>query len=99
VIRVEERNVDKEDEQSMDERTISEENTLPEHELHWKSAISKVRTGEILIRGYNLTDLIGRTTFPEMLWLVTMGDLPSPEVGRVMEAVLVSAVEAGAQSH
>jgi len=39
-----------------------------------------------LIREYDLTDLTGRTTFPEMLWLSTMGELPSPEVGRVMEA-------------
>lgn len=83
----------------MGERTVSNKNTLPKEELHWKTAISQVRSGEILIRGYNLTDLIGRTTFPEMLWLVTMGELPSPEAGRVMDAVLVSAVEAGAQSH
>ena len=79
-------------------RKVSKENTFPEEELHWKTAISQVRAGKILIRGYNLTDLIGRTTFSEMLWLVTMGELPSPEVARVMDAVLVSAVENGAQS-
>ncbi len=79
-------------------RKVSKENTFPEEELHWKTAISRVRAGKILIRGYNLTDLIGRTTFSEMLWLVTMGELPSPEVARVMDAVLVSAVENGAQA-
>jgi citrate synthase len=83
----------------MGECKVSKGKKFPEEELHWKSAISRVRTGKILIRGYNLTDLIGRTTFSEMLWLVTMGELPSPEVARVMDAVLVSAMEAGAQSH
>ena len=82
----------------MGERNISNENTAPEEELHWKTAISKVRSGKILIRGYNLTDLIGCTTFSEMLWLVTMGELPPAEVARVMDAVLVSAVENGAQA-
>jgi citrate synthase len=83
----------------MGTRTVSREMRFPVEELHWKTAISKVRSGKIMIRGYNLADLIGRITFSEMLWLVTMGELPSPEVARVMDAVLVSAVEAGAQSH
>jgi citrate synthase len=82
----------------MGTRTVSRGILPPGEELHWKTAISKVRSGKIMIRGYNLTDLIGRTTFSEMLWLVTMGELPSPEVARVMDALLVSAVEAGAQS-
>lgn len=82
----------------MGERKASGKNQLPEGQLHWKSAISRVRSGKILIRGYDLTDLIGRVTFSEMLWLVTMGELPSEEIARVLDAVLVSAVEAGAQS-
>jgi len=82
----------------MAERTIVKKSAFPEEELHWKTAISKVRSGRILIRGYNLTDLIGRTTFAEMLWLLTMGELPSPAVARVMDALLVSAVENGAQA-
>lgn len=82
----------------MAERSGSGKKGWAGEDLHWKSAISKVRAGRILIRGYNLTDLIGRTTFSEMLWLLTMGELPPPEVARVMDAVLVSAVENGAQA-
>ena len=41
----------REEESSMVERELSTENTAPEEELHWKTAISKVRSGKILIRG------------------------------------------------
>lgn len=73
-------------------------NEFPSEELHWKSAITQVRPGSILVRGYDLAGLIGRLSFTEMLWLVTMGEMPSPSVARVMNAVLVSAAEGGAQS-
>ncbi len=88
-----------EERQAMDRGADSRGQHNPDAELHWKTAISEVSSGRILIRGYDLADLIGRATFAEMLWLVTMGERPSPEVGRVLDAVLVSAVEAGAQSH
>lgn len=82
----------------MGERKASKDDKFPGEELRWKTAISQVRAGKVLIRGYNLSDLIGRATFSEMLWLVTMGELPSPEVARVMDALLVSGVENGAQT-
>lgn len=77
---------------------MSKEEELPQEELHWKSAIGFSRPGAIAVRGYRLTDLIGRLSFTEMAWLVMLGEVPSPEVARVMDAVLVSAAEAGARS-
>lgn len=77
---------------------MEQANEFPFEEMHWKSAIARVRPGSILVRGYDLSGLIGRLSFTEMLWLVTMGEMPSPAVARVMDAVLVSAAEGGAQS-
>ncbi len=69
-----------------------------EEKLHWHSAIAAVQPGSIVVRGYQVTDLIGRVSFTEMAYLTMTGDLPSREVARVMDAILVSAVEGGARS-
>ncbi len=69
-----------------------------EEELHWHSAISAVKPGEVVVRGYQLTDLIGRVSFTEMILLTMTGEMPSKGVTRVMDAVLASAVEGGARS-
>ncbi len=77
---------------------MSDEKGFPPEELHWKSAITQIKQGSIRVRGYDLTELVGRLTFTEMLWLVTMGEIPSPRTTRVLDAILVSAAEGGAQS-
>ena len=69
-----------------------------EEDLHWKSAIAYARAGSIVVRGYALTDLIGRISFMEMVYLVVTGELPSKQVARVMDALLVSAAESGARA-
>lgn len=69
-----------------------------EDRLHWRSAISSVEPGTIVVRGYRLTDLIGRLSFTEMIYLTLTGERPSKEVARVMDAILVSAAEGGARS-
>lgn len=45
-----------------------------------------------------MNELIGRISFTEMAYLTMTGELPSREVARVMDAILVSAVEGGARS-
>jgi citrate synthase len=77
---------------------LSKETEIPEEDLHWQSSISQLKFGSIGVRGYKVADLIGRISFTEMIWLVTMGELPSPAVARVMDAVLVSAAEGGGRS-
>jgi citrate synthase len=39
---------------------------------------------------------MGRISFGEMVYLVLKGELPSPEVGRLMDAIMVSSVDHGA---
>jgi citrate synthase len=69
-----------------------------EEKLHWESAIAFSQPGSIQVRGYPLTDLIEHLSFTQMIWLVLSGELPSEATARVMDAVLVSAAEAGARS-
>ncbi len=40
--------------------------------------------------------MIGRLSFAEAIYLVLMGELPTPTVSRIVEALLVSALDHGA---
>jgi citryl-CoA lyase len=59
----------------------------------WRTEIASVRPGEILVRGYDLTQLIGRRSFGDVTYLLLTGELPGGDEGRMMEALLVAAVE------
>ena len=64
-------------------------------ELAWKTAITKVEPNKLVVRGYRLDELIGKVSYSQMVYLLFKGELPSPEVGRVVEAILVSSVDHG----
>jgi citrate synthase len=61
----------------------------------WKTEIIDIHPGEIHVRGYAIQDLIGEVSFPEMIWLMVRGDLPSPGQARLLEAALVASVDHG----
>jgi citrate synthase len=65
-------------------------------ELHWKTAITSVQPNKIRLRGYALDELMGKISFSQAIYLVLKGELPSPEVGRLMDAIFVSSVDHGA---
>ncbi|MFC9617894.1 citryl-CoA lyase [Streptomyces sp. NPDC056938] len=64
----------------------------------WSTAVSRIRPGEILLRGYPVEQLIGHVTFAEQIWLMLRGELPTPVQGKLLEAALVSAVDHGPQA-
>lgn len=64
----------------------------------WRTGISRIRTGEILLRGYPVEELIGEVSFADMIWLMLRGDLPDPGRRRLLEAALVAAVDHGPQA-
>ena len=47
------------------------------------------------MRGYPLDEIMGRLTFGESIYLLLMGDVPSPAIGSLMEAILVSFIDHG----
>jgi citrate synthase len=65
-------------------------------DLHWTTAITSVQPNEIRLRGYRLDELMGRVTFGQTVYLALKGEMPSPEVGRLMDAMLVSSIDHGA---
>lgn len=64
----------------------------------WESAITDIAPGSIRIRGYAIEDLIGRISFPAMIWLMLRGELPSPREAQLLGAVLVAGVDHGPQA-
>lgn len=62
---------------------------------YFKSAITDLPPGKILIRGYPLEELMGNITFAEVLYLILKGELPSKEEGKLMEAVLFGIIDHG----
>lgn len=55
---------------------------------YWSSSVSEVRGGKVLIRGYDLEEVIGGLDFTMATYLLVRGELPSPGQVRVLNAVL-----------
>jgi citrate synthase len=62
---------------------------------HWHSALTEIAPNKILIRGYPLDEMMGRLGFAEAVYLLLMGELPTPAIGRMLNAVLVSSLDHG----
>ena len=50
------------------------------------TSIIEMQPGVIRYRGYAIEELIGRVSFPEMIWLMMRGELPSRGAGRAARA-------------
>src|SRR5215471_13361527 len=56
----------------------------------WQSALTEIAPNKILIRGYPVDEMMGRLGFAEAVYLLLMGELPTPAIGSMLNAVLVS---------
>ncbi len=61
----------------------------------WRTALTCIEPNKILVRGYPLDEIMGRLTFGEAIYLLLMGEVPSPAIGSLMEAILVSFIDHG----
>jgi citrate synthase len=61
----------------------------------WRTALTCIEPNKILVRGYALDEVMGRLTFGEAIYLLFMGEVPSPGIGSLMEAMLVSFIDHG----
>ncbi len=64
----------------------------------WRTGIIDMKPGMIRYRGYAIEELIGNVTFPQMIWLMTRGELPTPRQAALLDAALMSAVDHGPQA-
>ena len=61
----------------------------------WRSAITSNQDGKILIRGYNLDNLIGSKSYAEVCFLLLKGELPNQNEAKMLDAIFVSCIDAG----
>jgi citrate synthase len=65
-------------------------------EMHWTTAITDVKPNELRLRGYRVDELMGNVSFGQTVYLALTGELPTAEVGKLMDAMLVSSIDHGA---
>ena len=61
----------------------------------WDTSIIDIHPGKIAIRGYPIEELIGNVRFPDMIWLMLRGELPSRAQSDLLEAAMVPGVDHG----
>src|ERR1700682_5170164 len=61
----------------------------------WQTALAFTAPNQILIRGYPIDEMMGRISFADAVYLLLMGELPTPAIGRMLNAVLVSSIDHG----
>jgi citrate synthase len=64
----------------------------------WRTEIIDIEPGAIRVRGYPIEQLIGAVDFPQMIWLMLRGELPSKAQAALFGAALVAAVDHGPQA-
>src|SRR5256885_15927906 len=62
---------------------------------HWSTALTSIAPNKILIRGFAVDEMMGRLSFADAVYLLLMGELPTPAIGRMLNAVLVSSLDHG----
>lgn len=61
----------------------------------WRTAITRVEPNHIMVRGFPVDEVMARVSFAEAIYLLLVGELPSPALGKLMEALLVSTIDHG----
>ena len=73
--------------------TKSPEQLIDDCGAWWDTSIIDIHPGRIAIRGYPIEELIGNVRFPDMIWLMLRGELPTRAQGDLLEAAMVPGVE------
>jgi citrate synthase len=61
----------------------------------WPTALTRIAPNVVEVRGYPLDELMGRLTFGEAIYLLLRGEVPSPSIGKLFDAVLVASLDHG----
>ena len=61
----------------------------------WSTSLTSTAPNKILVRGFPLDEMMGRLSFAEAVYLLLMGELPTPTIGRMLNAVLISSIDHG----
>ena len=61
----------------------------------WRSAIANSDKTNLWIRGYDVTSLMKRATFADVVFLLHQSRLPSPEERKLIDAILIAVADHG----
>lgn len=61
----------------------------------WNTSITKIEPNKIVVRGYRVDQLMGKLSYPQVIYLLIKGELPTKNVGKILDAILVSSVDHG----
>ncbi|MBF0277972.1 MAG: citryl-CoA lyase [SAR324 cluster bacterium] len=64
----------------------------------WRTSIIDMEPGKIAFRGHPIEELIGNVSFPQMIWMMVQGKLPSEAEAKLLECALVAGVDHGPQA-
>lgn len=64
----------------------------------WRTSIIDMAPGRIAFRGHPIEKLIGNVSFPQMIWLMVRGDMPTADQAALFETALVAGVDHGPQA-
>src|SRR5713101_7147575 len=62
----------------------------------WNTAITRIEPNRVAVRGYDIAELMGRVSSGAAVHLILTGELPTPPVARLMDAILVASMDHGA---
>jgi citrate synthase len=61
----------------------------------WRTAIAYGDNHSVVLRGYDLQELVGQVTFAEAFLLLATGELPPPGHAKLLDAMMVSVLDHG----
>ena len=61
----------------------------------WKTKITNIVPNKVQLRGYPIDELMGKISFAQTVYLAIKGELPSENIGKMIDAILVSSVDHG----
>lgn len=61
----------------------------------WPTALTSIEPNRILVRGYPIDELMGRVSFGDATFLLLTGELPTPTITRLIDAMLVGFIDHG----
>ena len=64
----------------------------------WRTSIIDMAPGRIAFRGHPIEELIGNISFPQMIWLMVRGDMPTHAQAQLFECALLAGVDHGPQA-
>lgn len=68
---------------------------MNEKDTTWRTAITEIQPNHVRVRGYDIAELMGKVGFGAAAYLILRGEMPSGEIGRLMDAILVASIDHG----